>query len=153
MVGRILGAAAGYATLVVVVMAAVGLSWLALGGGGAFAGEGPEPSSLWLTLNLVGGFIAASVGGWVSRRVGRSANAVTILIGLVLLLGVVSALTADSQFEKRPRIDKPVAEMSFIEAGGHAKQPAWYNWVIPLVGAVGVWLGGRRQEEQAGRVG
>ena len=112
---------------------------------------------------LVAGLLFLAYGLWAlySGRVistwGQTAYRPNVFYWIAtvafLLLGVVSALTADSQFEKRPRIDKPVAEMSFIEAGGHAKQPAWYNWVIPLVGAVGVWLGGRRQEEQAGRVG
>lgn len=147
MIRSILAAVAGYAALVVVVMVGIALAWAILGGTGAFAGEGPEPSAIWIILNMICGFLAAWVGGWVALKIGRSVHAVNILIGLVILLGVMTVLTADSQYAKRARVDKPVAEMSFMEAGQHAKQPAWYNWVIPLVGVAGVWIGGKPKSE------
>ena len=147
MIRNILAAVAGYAALVVVVLAGIGLTWAVVGGSGAFAGEGPEPSAMWMVANLVFGLIAALAGGWVTRRIGRSQQAVRILIGLIILLGVITAITAEAAYAKRIKIDKPVAEMSFMEAGQHAKQPGWYNWIIPLVGVAGVWIGGREKPE------
>jgi len=144
---NILAAMAGYAALVIVVMAGIGSAWAILGGTGAFAGEGPEPSATWLAFNIGFGFVAALVGGLVARKIGGSLTAVHTLIALILVLGVVTAYAAESQYAKRERIDKPVAEMSFMEAGQHAKQPAWYNWIIPLVGVAGAWVGGQERQK------
>lgn len=145
MLRSILAAVAGYAVIVLVVFAGIGVAWLALGGAGAFQGEGPAPSTPWMALNLLSGFIAAVVGGLVARRIGGSPTAVRILLAMVLVLGVVSALMGGTATEAGPAIDKPVAQMSFMEAGRHAVQPAWYNWIIPLVGAAGVLVGGRER--------
>lgn len=147
MIRSILAAVAGYVALVVVVLAGIGLTWVVVGGSGAFAGEGPEPSAMWMVANLVFGFLAAFAGGCVARKIGRSQQAVRILIGLIILLGVITAITAEAAYAKRIKIDKPVAEMRFMEAGQHARQPGWYNWIIPLVGVAGVWIGGREKPE------
>ncbi len=71
-----------------------------------------------------------------------------ILVGLVLVLGLYSALTGESEYAGRKKIDTPVARMDFVEAGTHAEQPTWYLWTIPIVGVAGVLLGGRRRTEQ-----
>lgn len=143
MLRNILGAIAGYIAMVVVAIGGIGIAWLILGGEGAFAGEGPQPSVPWLGFNLVFGFLSAMVGGFVALKIGRSNTATKILIGLLLVLGLLIAISQQFSAEEKVPIDKPVAEMSFTEAGQHAVQPAWYNWVIPLIGAAGAWLGGR----------
>lgn len=143
MLRSVLGAIVGYVAMVVVVMAGIGLAWVGLGAEGAFAGEEPHPSNLWMVSNLVGGFIAALAGGLVALKSGRSQRAVKILAGLVLGLGLVVALLAPSSEVSGKSLNKPVAELSFMEAGEYAQQPSWYNWLIPLVGVAGVLLGGR----------
>ena len=145
MLRSILAAVVGYAAIVIVVFTGIGVAWLALGGAGAFNGEGPAPSTPWMALNLLSGLIAAVVGGLVARRIGGSQLAVRILVGIVLVLGVVSAVMAGSAQKGREPVEKPVAEMTFQEAGRHAVQPAWYNWIIPLVGAAGALVGGRER--------
>lgn len=139
---NILAAVGGYVVMVIVVMAGIGVAWTILGGGGAFDGEGPRPSTAWMAGNIVTGFIAAFAGGWAARKMGTSATAATILIGLVLVLGVISAVAAMGT-EAQP-LGKPVADLTFFEAGAYAAQPAWYNWLMPAIGAIGVWLGGGR---------
>ncbi len=144
MLRNVLGAVGGYIAIVVVAMAGIGVAWLVLGGSGAFDGEGPAPSTAWLAGNLITGFIAAIVGGWLAHKIGRSLTAVKILVALLLILGAYMAITADGSYARREPVDKPVAEMSFFEAGQHAKQPSWYNFLIPVVGAVGALVGGRK---------
>ena len=127
--------------MVIVALAGIGVAWMTLGAAGAFAGEGPAPSTAWMAFNLVTGFIGALAGGWVARRIGTSAAAVSLLIGLVVVLGLVSAF-GSAGVDPVP-LDKPVAELTFTEAGRYAVQPPWYNWVIVMVGVVGAWIGGR----------
>jgi len=97
--------------------------------------------------NFASGFVAAVVAGWAALKIGRSPLAVKILAGLILVVGVYYGLTTEASYADRQPVDKPVDEMSFMEAGQHAKQPAWYKWTIPLVGLAGVLLGGRRRSE------
>jgi len=143
-VRTVLAVVAGYFLMVVIVIGSLGLAWMVLGADGAFAGEGPYPSAGWLAFSVIGGFIAAILGGFLARHLGGSAAAVKGLVGLVLVLGLISALTGGGSKGKNPVADQAVAEMSWGEAGQHAQQPTWYNWLIPLVGAAGVVLGGRR---------
>ena len=130
----IVGAILGYAAIVVVVMAGLGLAWTVLGASGSFSGDGPYPSAAWVASALVSGFVAAFIGGLVARKVGRDAVAVKILVGLMLVLGLWGAVTAEQSYAKRVEraVDKPVGELSFMEAGMVAKNPAWYNWVDSL---------------------
>lgn len=143
MVRSILGAVAGYLVMVVAVMAGIGLVWLAVGASGAFDGEGPHPSTIWIAGNIVFGFLAALAGGCVARKVGRSITAVKILVALLLVLGAFLAITAESSYAKREPVDKPVADMTFMEAGRHARSPTWYLFSMPLIGAAGALIGGR----------
>ena len=147
MVRNILAAIGGYVVMIVIVLAGLGLAWGVLGGEGAFDGQGPFPSTVWLGINLVTGFVAALAAGLAARKMGRSAAAVKILIGLLVAFGILSAIMAEGQYAKRDPVERPVAEMSFLEAGQHAKQPVWYNWAIPLIGVAGVWLGGGRNRD------
>jgi len=148
MIRAILGAILGYVAIVVVVIAGLAATWAVLGGAGSFSGEGPYPSMAWSASAVLAGFIAAFLGGRVALKIGRTDLAVKILIGLMLVLGLYGAVTAESAYQKRTAeaVDKPVGELTFMEAGAVAKNPAWYNWVIPFVGAAGAMLGGRERK-------
>lgn len=58
---NVLGAIAGYVAMVIVALAGIGVGWMTLGAAGAFAGEGPAPSTAWMAFNLVTGFVGASI--------------------------------------------------------------------------------------------
>ncbi len=150
MVRNILGAVLGYVAMVVVVLGGIGLMWTVLGPSGAFAGEGPRPSTPWILGNLVSGFIAALLGGRIALAVGKNQLAVRVLLGLVLVLGLGGAIVAGLSPMPRPPLGKPIGELRFVEAGGYAEQPAWYNWLIPIIGAVGVFVGGRTRSGAEG---
>ena len=79
-------------------------------------GEGPGTE--YLVANIAISFLAALAGGFAARQVGRAdrLEATLLLATLVLVLGL-------------------------LMEGGSA-QPRWYGLTIPLIGAVGVVLGG-----------
>ena len=86
------------------------------GGGGTM----PTVGASYLVANLVVSLLAAMVGGWIVQRYapGPAFPWVCGLAGLLLVLGV--ALAA-----KGPQ-------------GG---QPAWYAYLIPVIGVAGVLAG------------
>jgi len=144
----IVGTLAGYVVMIVIVLASIFGTWQALGPAGSFNGEGPYPSTAWVLSNVIFGFLGAYAGGWVARRLGKSDLAIKMLAGLILALGLYQLVTEESAYEKRSADapDKPVAELTFMEAGMVARSPLWYLWSIPVIGVAGVWLGGRRRE-------
>ena len=98
-----------------------------------------EVPSGWVLVQLVLGLVGAYTGGHVCARVAHDARGATILIGLVIVLGVVNALIPP-EMAAGPRPD----DVSMMEATARAHQPAWLNWLNPLIGVVGVWFGSRK---------
>ena len=88
---------------------------------------------VWVLGQLVLGPVGAYTGGQVCAWVAHEARGATILIGLVIVLGVVNALNSPAM-AAGPRPD----DVSMMEATAGARQPTWYLWLNPVIGAVGV---------------
>lgn len=108
-----------FAGLVVTIIAVVGVTWVT----GTVTGMGPgmTPSRDYLLLNLAGSVAAAMAGGFVAAAVAEhtpTGHAAALSV-VVLILSFPSVFIG------------PV--------GG---QPAWYPWVLSVVGPAGVVVGG-----------
>jgi len=135
------GVILGYLTMAVVIFATFTGAYLALGADGAFEPGTYEVSTVWIVASIVLGLVAAVLGGFVCAAVARNRKAVLALAGLVFVLGIVFAipvLTADY-----PGPAERTAEVGNMAAMKNARQPAWIALLNPLLGAVGVVLGGR----------
>ncbi len=123
----------------------------------AYVGMGPErafqPGSynvsvLWAVTSFSLGLVAALLGGFVCVRIARRSLGPRILAGLVVLLGLLMAipvLTADASSDPGPR----GADVGSVEAMTKAKQPVWFALANPVIGAVGVLVGGRLRRNAA----
>lgn len=138
MLRNILAAIVGYIAMAAVLFAIFSLLWLTLGPSRAFQPGSWEVPGGWALGSIVLGLVAAYIGGRVCARVSHDARAATILIAIVIVLGVVRALMP-VEMAAGPRPD----ELSMMEATAGARHPAWFNWLNPLIGAVGVWFGSR----------
>ncbi len=141
-VRNILAAIVGYVAMAALLFALFSLLWVTVGPTRAF-----EPGSWgvpvgWAVMQLVLGLVGAYIGGQVCARVAHDAKGATILIGLVIVMGVVNALISP-EVAAGPRPE----DVSMMEATAGALQPAWFLWLNPVVGVVGVWLGTRRLRE------
>lgn len=119
------------------------LGWAAFGAEGAFREGTLVASTPWSVAMCVLGLAAAIVGGCASRLVAKEKGreATLALAVLVLLLGHAMAFgQAGSEPAPLPE-GKSVADLTFFEAGGLARPPAWYSFLIPWIGAAGVMLG------------
>jgi hypothetical protein len=135
MVRSILSVLAGYVTLAVLVMAGFAIAFVKPEV--AFHGDSLTVAPAWLAYTLVLSLIAAAVGGWVCRRVARSHRPVIGLAVLVLAVGVGSALVNRA----RPEPESSAADVATRLQ--QARQPDWYAFTLPVLGAAGVLLGGR----------
>ena len=139
---RILGSVvAGYVAIVILVFAGLSLVWVALGADGAFAPGTYQVTTTWVLLSFVVNFIAALGGGWVARRVSvtdagpKSLALVVVLLGLLL---TIPSLGVDAVDAVARAGDTPMSD-----AIGLAKTPLWATLLNPVIGAVGVLVGGR----------
>ena len=139
MLRNILAAIVGYVVMAAVLFVLFSLLWVAVGPTGAFQPGSWEVPVGWALGSLVLGFVGACAGGKVCVRIAHDARAATILIGLVIVMGVVRALMP-VEMAAGPRPD----DVSMMEATAGAVHPAWFNWLNPLIGAAGVWLGSRK---------
>ncbi len=139
MLRNILAAIVGYIAMAAVLFALFSLLWLTVGPSRAFEPGSWEVPGGWVLVQLVLGLVGAYIGGQVCARVANDAGGATILIGLVVVFGVVNALIPP-EMVAGPRPD----DVSMMEATAGARQPAWFNWLNPLIGVVGVWFGSRK---------
>lgn len=133
----------GYLSMFVVVFALLTIGYLALGAERAFKPGVYDVTAGWLVLMLIVSLVAALIGGKVCVLVGKSSRAVFALAGLVLILGLLSAIPAlaASGDEPKPR----AGAVSNSEAMTNAKQPVWVALLMPVLGVAGVLVGGRQK--------
>lgn len=134
------GVILGYLTMFAVVMVSFSVLYQVLGADGAFQEGSFAVSSTWAVSSLVLSLVAALVGGWVCAKIAGTRAAVTSLAALVLVLGVLFAIPS---FGVDPAEAARAGDVDGIQAMQNAITPLWIAILTPLIGAVGVMLGGR----------
>jgi hypothetical protein len=86
------------------------------------------------------GFVNGMLGGFVCSSIARTRTPVIVLVCFVIVLGLAEAVVRMQKPDPGPR----AANLSFAEATFRTNPPTWFAFTHPLVGAVGILLGGRR---------
>ena len=142
----ILAAIVGYVAMAAVLFVLFSLLWVTVGPSRAFEPGSWDVPVGWAVVQLVLGLAGAYIGGQVCAWVAHDARGATMLIGLVTVMGVVNALIPP-EMAAGPRPE----DVSMMEATAGARQPAWFLWFNPVVGAVGVWFGTGRLRGRSGK--
>lgn len=136
----IAGVIVGYITLAAVVFVAFSLMYAVLGVDGAYKPGSWEVSTTWVVASLAVGVVAALLGGLVCRLISRrSRGAVVALAVLVAALGAVEI--AVQLGKERPTEARP-DDVPMFEAAQQSWQPTWVVFANPVIGVVGVLIGG-----------
>ncbi len=146
MLRNILAAIVGYVAMAALLFVLFSVLWVTVGPSRAFEPGSWEVPVGWAVMQLVLGLVGAYVGGQVCAWMAHDAKGATILIGLVIVMGVMNALISP-EMAAGPRPD----DVSMREATAGALQPAWFNWLNPVIGAVGVWFGTGRLRARSGK--
>jgi hypothetical protein len=131
----------GYLAMALVVFAGLTLAYLVVGPDRAFRPGVFDVSPLWVAISIVVGFGAAFLGGWLARRISGTVRGPQLLAGLVVILGLALALPA--------LLGDPAAAGMRADALGpfdammQAQTPLWLMLLNPVIGAIGVLVGGR----------
>jgi len=140
---RVIGAAVvGYLVIFVVLFVAFSGAFLLLGPERAFVSGSYDVSMLWNGLSIVLGFVAAVVGGMVAAAITKDSRGPKALAPLVLIIGLAFAIPVMRQ---SPTSEPRSAAVGNMEAMGKARQPLWAALLNPVIGVVGVLVGGRRR--------
>ena len=142
------GVVVGYLVMFVFVFASFSIAYLALGANLAFQPGSYHVSMLWIAVMVVLNFVAAFLGGLVCSLIAKNPRASMSLAAVVLVLGLVMAIPVLTGAIGEPPATRD-ASVGNLEAMQHARQPAWSSVASPLIGVVGVLIGGRRQRKGA----
>lgn len=139
----ILAVVGSFFFLQVLVFAALTVAWNVMGPEGAFKPGSWETSGTWLATMLGVGLLAAALGGAVCRFIADRDSAPMHLAIILLIAGVLTALTPRDVPEDGPAgVNERPADVRMMDAITSARPPAWYPWVTAIIGPVGVILGG-----------
>ena len=104
----------------------------------AFRSDSFDVTPGWLAWALAATVLAAVAGGYVAVVIARRRSVASVLAGLVLVLGLVSA--AGNLAKERPTVES-AAGLSAAKRAARAVQPTWYAFALPVLGAGGVLVG------------
>lgn len=135
--GLVLNMLLGFASIV--------LAWVIFGPEGAFQGETTVATVAWSGFGCGAGLLVGAIAGRVTSVVARQAPRlpVFVLAGLLLVIGLGSAVLQMGAGPKPLPAGKSVGDLTFFEAGEVATSPVWYSFAAPGIVALGVLLGGR----------
>jgi len=128
-----------YIVMFVVMFVVFTGAYVILGTDGAFKPDSFEPSTVWIAISLVVGFLAAILGGWICTKISPSMGALMGLIVVIIVLGALQVVAATMAEPPGARD----ADLSNMEAMMQAVMPLWVAAANIVVGVVGVFLGGK----------
>ncbi len=129
----------GYVVMALIVFATFSLAFVAMGPDGVYRPGVYDVSGLWIACAFVLSFVAAWIGGYVAAVISKGGRPILVLIGLVIVLGVISAIMAGVGTADIPAVRE--TDPTVFEAMQVSKQPAWVAWLMPLIGALGAFFG------------
>lgn len=146
MVRNIAGIIIGYIAMAIFMFITFTILYLILGSDGSFDPGSFHVSGNWIVFSIILSFLAALDGGWICMLISKNKNAVLILAGIVLLLGILTSIPkfgASNEIKNKPRIGK----VSNSEAMQNAVQPNFILILNPILGAIGIFSGSKLKKE------
>lgn len=144
MLRKIGGVIAGYVFMVAFIIGTFSALYAVLGTERSYKPESYEVSMLWIISTFLLGFIAAFFAGWFCKMISKSTGAVQVFAGIVLILGIIMGIGV--MMAEKPN-EKRVGEVTNAEAMQKSQQPTWVAFLNPVIGAIGIIVGGAFRKE------
>jgi hypothetical protein len=139
MLRGVLGVIVGYVVMAILVFVLLGALWMVLGAERAFRVGTTDVTVLWMVASAILSLLAAIAGGLTCALIAGGRGAVRVLAALVLVLGLIQAIMV---LQAEPQQVADPAALAMFEAMMAARQPVATLVLNPLIGAVGVLVGG-----------
>ena len=147
MAKNILAAIAGYIAMFVAILVLFSLAFTVIGVEGSYREGTYNVSVLWIFVSLLLSFPVGMTGGYVTKMIAGNDQAVRILLGITIVLGLFFA--SGSLFVETREITRPEA-VGTMEAMMSSIQPLWVGLVVVVIHVAGVLYGARLRKEGVG---
>ena len=132
----------GYVAMFVLVFATFTCVFLLMGTDWSFKPGSFEASNRWIAMSLVANLIIGVIGGLVCALIARGGKAPMVLAIVVFGLGMLLAIPSLMAHQKNAG-EVRAGNVSQMEAMQKANEPVWVPFTFPILGAVGVLIGGK----------
>jgi hypothetical protein len=140
MLRAILALIVSYILMFVLIFLAFTCVYSVLGADGAFQAGSFAASNTWIAIAFAVNFVIALIGGFICAAIARGGKAPIALAAVVFVLGLLLAVPSLMV----PRADAVRAgDVPMFEAMQKAKEPPWVPFTFPIVGVIGVLIGGK----------
>ena len=116
--------------------------YMVLHADGSFKPGSFEASNLWIGIAFGVNLIVAIIGGLICAAIAKGGRAPVALAVVVFVLGLVLAIPSLIAQKTNAGLVR-VGDVPMMEAMQKAKEPPWVPFTFPIVGAIGVLIGGR----------
>ena len=133
----IAGVIVGFIVMLIIVMATFGITMAVMGLDAIL-----NPNSYWTTdtfnvIVLIGGFVAAIIGGMVCKIIARESKGTLALAAIVIVMGIGSAVMNMNKPDPPVRTGPP----TITDIQTHGKEPNWFAISKTVLAAAGLVIG------------
>jgi len=142
MLKSILAVVVSFIVMAIFSFAAFTCAYFALGAESVFEAESYDVSTIWMVIMIALSLIGGILGGLVCAAIGKSMGVCKVFAGIVLVLGLLSAIVTTMKEHPGSRS----GDVPNFEAMQKAQTPMWLCLLNPVLGAAGVVLGARMKK-------
>ncbi len=116
--------------------------YMLIGQENAFKPRSYLASNRWIAISFAIIFVTAIIGGLICAAIAKGGKAPLALAIVVLVLGFLLAIPSVIKHKNNANLVR-VGNVSSAEAARLAYWPVWTPFAFPIVGAIGVLIGGK----------
>jgi hypothetical protein len=148
MLRSVLGVIGGYVLMFILQFAAFMTIYTVMGANWSFKPGSFHASTRWMAMQLAVVFVTAAIAGLICAIVAKGGKAPLVLAVVVLLIGFALA-AAHTAMQPPETNEMRSASTPNMEAMVKARHPVWVVFFGPVIGAVGVVIGGKLRRRTA----
>jgi hypothetical protein len=141
MARMIVGVIVGYLAMFILVSVAFTVAFVVLGTNYVFKPGSFAASNLWIATAMVINLIVAIIAGVIAVAIAGRGKAAKVLAIVVFGLGLL--LSIPTLMVPRTGAVRTTNDVPMFEAMQKAEEPRWVPFALPIVGVMGVLIGGR----------
>ncbi len=140
---NILAAVVGYVAMFVAIFGLFSIAFMMIGVERSYQPGVYNVSLLWILVSLVLSVFVGMIGGYVTKLIAKNDQAVKILLGIAVVLGLIMA--SGSLFVESREITRPET-VGNMEAMMNSIQPLWVGFLVTLIHVGGILYGARLKD-------
>jgi hypothetical protein len=142
MVRSVLGVIVGYIVMFILQVASFMTIYTLMGADWSFKPASYQASTQWTVMQFGVILVTTIIAGLVCAAIAKGGKAPLVLAALVLVLGLALAF-ASTALRPADTHEVRTGNVPNMEAMNKARHPSWVVFLGPVIGAVGILIGGK----------